>query len=85
MPRTSSGAEPLHAVEREQAFVAALDAVDLPAAIVPGEDDGPDDRVESGGVAAAGVDGDSHEGFKASGLQDFKRFTISCTTSPGFA
>ena len=50
------------AVVAEQAAVAALDAVALPAALVGGEHHGPDDGVESRGVAAAGGDGDTHGG-----------------------
>ena len=60
MPRTSAGPERNDAVEAEEAFVAALDAVDLPAAVVRGEHHGADDGVEAGGVAAAGGDGNAH-------------------------
>ena len=54
------GSEAHHAVEREQPFVTALDPVYLPAPVMGGEHDGPDDGIESGGVAAAGIDGDTH-------------------------
>ena len=54
------GAEAHHTVEGEQSFVAALDPVDLPAPVVGGQHHRADDGIESGGVAAAGVDGDTH-------------------------
>ena len=54
MPRTCVGAEPHHAVEGEQALVAALDPVGLPAPVMGGEHHRPDDRVETRGVSAAG-------------------------------
>ncbi len=48
---------------REEDPVEALpDAVALPAPVRGGDDRGPDDRVEAGGVAAARADGDAPDG-----------------------
>ena len=44
----------------QQTGVAAPDAIGLPSALVCGQHDRADDRVEPGGVAPAGGDGDSH-------------------------
>src|ERR1041385_6123691 len=50
---------PLPALPRENPVVAAVDAVGFPPALVRRQDDGTNDRVEPGSVAAAGGDGDS--------------------------
>ena len=54
------GGEAHYPVERQQSFVAALNPVHLPATVMGSEHDGPDDGIESRGVAAAGIDGDTH-------------------------
>ena len=61
MPRTSAGPSGTTPLKREQALVAPLDAVALPATVVGGQHHRADDRVEARGVAAAGGDGDAHQ------------------------
>jgi hypothetical protein len=80
------GGERNHAVEREQSLVAALDPIGTPAAVVGREHDGADDGVETGGVAAAGRDGDSHQSVEEpGGPPEAGSVRISWSTSPGSA
>jgi hypothetical protein len=48
----------------QEAVEPPADAIGLPAALIGGKDNGPDDGIEAGGVTAAGRDGYAHRGGK---------------------
>ena len=56
MPVTSRGVEHARLLGIDQAVEAVLEADDLDAGVARGLDDGADDGIEAGGVAAAGED-----------------------------
>ena len=68
-------------VEAEETFVAALDAIGLPSAVVRGEHHRTDDRVQARGVTASGGDGDAHGSLCTSqlldSLQDFSGLGVA--------
>ena len=55
---TSRGASSARLLRVDQAVEAVFETDDLDAGVVRGLDDGADDGVEAGGVAAAGEDAD---------------------------